>query len=111
LWNRIEHAYLCLLTDGLINDVVVLHDLLLDCIRQVLHTSVFLLQIDVTQATVEENLAGVKLEKQTKLSVVDHRIAAQVEKSIVEIGKGLFEVAEEEVRDALLEVCDGKILI
>jgi hypothetical protein len=70
-----------------------------------------LLQVDVAQATVEEDFAGVELEEETKLGVVDHGIAAEVEEGIVEVRKSLFEVAEEEIGNALLEVGDGEVLV
>lgn len=45
------------------------------------------------------------------MSVVDHGIAAEVEKSIIEVGEGFLEVTEQEIRDALLEIRNGKVLI
>jgi hypothetical protein len=50
---------------------VVLHHLLLDGILQILHTRLHLLEVDVAEATVEEDLARVQLEQQTQLRVVD----------------------------------------
>lgn len=109
--NECEPTHLCFLSNCLVNDVVILHDLLLDGVRQVLHTGVLLLQVDVAQAAVEENFARVQLEEEAELGVIDHCVSAQVEEGVVEIGESLFEVAEEEVGNALLEIGDGKILI
>lgn len=72
-------SYLCLLVNGLVDDVVILDDLLLDRVGQVLHTGVLLLQVDVAQAAVEEHLARVELEEKAELGVVDHCVAAKVE--------------------------------
>ena len=70
-----------------------------------------MLQVDVAQATVEEDFARVELEEEAKLGVVDHGIATEVEEGIVEVCKSLFEVAEEEIGNALLEVGDGEVLV
>lgn len=45
------------------------------------------------------------------MGIVDHGIAAEVKESIVEVGKSLFKVAEEEVRDTLLEIGNGEVLV
>lgn len=90
---------------------MVVHHLLLDREHQILHAILLLLQIDVAQATVEEHLARVEFEEKAELGVVDHGVAAQIEQGIIEVGKGLFEVADEEVGDALLEVGDGEVLV
>lgn len=47
------------LSNSFVDDVVVFHDLLFDGIRQILHTSLFLLQIDVAQSSVEQYLTRV----------------------------------------------------
>lgn len=104
-------AYLCLLADGFVDDVVVFNDLFLDGIRQVLHSGIFLLQVDVAQATVEEDLAGVKFEQEAELGVVDHGVAPEVEQGVVEVGQSLFEVTKQKVGYTLLEVGDSKILV
>lgn len=51
------------------------------------------------------------MEFEAKLVVVDQRIASQVKKGVVEVDQRFFEIAKEEIRDALLEVCDGKIFV
>lgn len=89
--------YLCLLTNRLIDNVVVLYNLLLDSVRQILHTSIFLLQVDVAETSVEEHLARIEFEEQAQLCVVDHGVSSQVEKSVIEVGQCLFEVAEQEI--------------
>jgi len=90
---------------------VVLDDLLLGRVCQILHARLFLLEIDVAEAAVEEDLARVELEEEAELRIVDDGVAAEVEQSVVEVGERLLEVAEEEVGDALLEVGDGEILV
>ena len=104
-------AHLCFLLDGLVNHVVVLDHLLLGRICQILQAGLFLLQVDVAEAAVEQHLARVQLEHEPELLVVDGRVPAQVEEGVVEVGEGLFEVAEQEVGHALLEVCDGEVLV
>lgn len=104
-------TYLCFFPNSLVDHVVVLDDLFLDRIAQILHTGFLLLEVDVAQATVEENLARVELEEQAKLGVVDHGVASQVEQRIVEVGQGLFEITQQKVRYTLLEICDREILI
>lgn len=96
---------------SLVDNVVVLDHLLFDGIRQVLHASIPLLQVDVTQAAVEKYLARVQLEQKPQLGIVDHGVAAQVQQGVVEVGERLLEIAEQEVGNALLEVCDSKILV
>ena len=103
--------YLCLLPDGLINDIVVLDNLLLDSVGQVLQTSLLLLQVDVAQTSVEEDFARVELEEKTQLRIVDHVVTAQVEQGIVEVGEGFLEIAEQEIGDTLLEVCYCQVLV
>ena len=90
---------------------MVLDHLLLGRIPQILQTSFFLLEVDVTKAAVEKHLARVQLEHEPELLVVDGRVAAEVEEGIVEVGEGLLKVAEKEVGHALLKVCDGEVLI
>jgi hypothetical protein len=90
---------------------VVRNHLLLRGERQILQTSVSLLQVDVAETTIKQNLAGVKLELQAELLVVDVVVAAQVQEGVVEVCKRLLEVAHEEVGYALLEVCDGEVLV
>lgn len=104
-------TYLGLLADGLVNDIVVLDDLLLHGVREILHTSILLLQVDVAQTAVEQDFTGVELEQKAELGVVDHGVASQVEKCVVEVGESLFKVAEEEIRDTLLEIRNGEVLI
>ena len=73
---------------------MVLHHLLLDGVLQILEPGVHLLEVDVAETAVEEDLARVQLEQQAKLRVVDQCVAAEVEEGVVEVGEGLFEVAE-----------------
>jgi hypothetical protein len=74
-----KRSYLGLFPDCLINDVVVLDNLLLHGIGQILQTGLLLLQVDVAETSIEQNLTRVKLEEQTKLRIVDHSIASQVQ--------------------------------
>lgn len=104
-------TYLCLLANGLVNNIVVLDNLFLDSILEILKTSFLLLQVNVAETTVEQNLARIQLEHETQLGVVDHCVTSEVEQGIVEVGEGLFEVAEQEVGDTLLKVGDGEVLI
>ena len=106
-----EKAYLCHVLDSIINHIVVLHHLLLDGILQILDASLHLLEVDVAEAPVEQDLARVELEQQTQLRIVDQSVATEVEEGVVEVGEGLFEVAEQEVGDSLLEVGYGEVLV
>jgi hypothetical protein len=45
------------------------------------------------------------------LLIVDVVVAAEVEESVVEVGEGLLKVAHEEIGHALLEVCNGEVLV
>ena len=103
--------YLCILVDGLVNYIVVRNHLLLRSEGQILQTRIPLLQVDVAETTVERDLAGIQLEFQAKLFVVDVVVAAQVQERVVEVGQRFLEVAHEEVGHALLEVCDGEVLV
>jgi hypothetical protein len=106
-----KHKYLCFLTYGLIDDVVVWHNLLLGRKRQVLQTSISLLQVDVAKTAVEQHLARVELKLEAKLFVVDVVVASQVEKGVVEISQRFLKVAHQEIGNTLLEICDGEVLI
>ena len=90
---------------------MVRNNLLFGSERQILQTSVSLLEIDVAETAVEEDLAGVQLELQAQLFVVDVVVSAQVQKCVVEVGEGLLKVAHEKVGHALLEVCDSEVLV
>lgn len=103
--------YLCILLNSLINHIVVLDNLLFRGKVQILHTSFVLLQVDVAQAAVEEDFAGVELELEAQLLVVDIVVATEVEESVVEVRQSLLEIAHEEIGYALLEIRHGKILV
>ncbi len=45
------------------------------------------------------------------MCIINHGIASEVEKGIVEVCEGFLKVAEEEIGDALLEISNGEILI
>lgn len=45
------------------------------------------------------------------MRIINHGIASEVEKGIVEVCEGFLEVAEEEIGDALLEISNSEILI
>lgn len=88
-----ESSYLSLFPDGLVNDVVILHDLLLHGILQVLQARLLLLQVYVAEASVEEDLARVELEEQAELRVIDHVVSTEVEEGVVKVGESLLEIA------------------
>lgn len=104
-------TYIGFLADRVVNDIVVLDNLFLGSVDEILHASLLLLQIDVAETTVESDFASVKLEEQTQLRIVNHGVSAEIEEGVVEIGQGLFEIAEKEIGDALLKVGDGKVLV
>ena len=106
-----EGAYLGAIFDGLVDDVMVIHDLFLCRVNHILETRVGGLEVDVTKATVKQRFAGIQLVFQAELLVVDILITAKVEKGIVKVRESLFKVAREEVRDAGLEVGDGEVLV
>ena len=78
---------------------------------QILHSSISLTEIDVTKSTVEKCFTRMELELETELLVVDISISPQVEKSVVEVGQCLFEIAHQEIRHALLKIRYSQILI
>ena len=102
---------LCFFPDCLVDDVVVLHHLFLHRELEILQTCILLLEVDVAEAAVEENFTRVELEQEAKLSVIDHGVSSEVEQRVVEICQCLLKVAEQEIRNALLEVCDGEVLV
>ncbi len=85
--------------------------LLLRRVRQVLQTNILLLQVDVAETAIEEYLAGVQLELQAQLLVVDVAVAAEIQEGVVEVCQCLLKIAQEEVRNSLLEVCHGEVLV
>lgn len=52
-----------------------------------------------------------KLEPQAQLLIVDPFIASKIEQGVVEVCQCLFKVAEEEVGNALLEICYSEIRV
>lgn len=104
-------THISFLADGVVNDIVVFDNFFLDGIGQILHTCILLLEVNVAETAIKEYFARIQLEKQTQLRIVDHGIASEVEEGIVEIGQGLFEIAEEKIGNALLEIRDGEVLI
>ena len=45
------------------------------------------------------------------MRIVDHLVASEVEKSIVEVGERFFEITKKKVGDSLLKVCDCQVLV
>lgn len=109
--NSCGDANLCLFLNSLVDYVVILDNLFLDGIRQILHTRFLLLQVDVAQSTVEQDLAGIQLEEETQLGIIDHVVASQVQEGVVEVGEGLLKVANEKVGYTLLEIGYGEVLV
>lgn len=104
-------AYLCIFFDGIVDHIMIWSHLFLLCITEIFHSQLFLLKVHVTETTVEKNFAGVEFELQAQLLIVDVGVSSEVQKGVVEVGQSLFEVADEEIRDALLEICHSQILI
>lgn len=100
-----------MLTNSLINDFMVRCDLLIDSILKVLHAGFILFKVDIAETAIEEDFARVQPELQTQLFIVNIGIPAQIKQCVVEIGQGFFEVAEQEVGDALLEICHRQVLV
>ncbi len=71
--------YLSPLLYGFIYDIMVVCHFLSCCVSQISHSNLFLLQVDVAQASIEEDFAGVQLEFETQLFVVDISVPSQVE--------------------------------
>lgn len=57
---------------------MILNHLLLGRIRQILHTSLGLLKVDVAKTTVEKDFARVKLKEKTQLRIVDDLVASEI---------------------------------
>jgi hypothetical protein len=70
-----------------------------------------LLKVDVAKTTVEKHFTGIEFEVEAQLLVVNVVISPQIQESVIEVSQRLLEVAHEEVGHALLEVCNGKVLI
>lgn len=45
------------------------------------------------------------------MRIIDHGVAPEVEQGVVEVRQRLLEVPEQEIRDSLLKVCNGEILV
>lgn len=54
-----DGSYLCFFPNSLIYYIVILDDLLLDCVCQVLHARILLLEVDVAKTAVEQHFARV----------------------------------------------------
>lgn len=86
-------------------------DLLFDRIAKISHASLLLLQVNVAQPAVEQHFTRKEFELQAELLVVDVGIPSQIQQRIIEVCQGLLEVTEEKIRDTLLEVGNGEVLI
>lgn len=95
--NIPDNTNLSFLSNSFVDDVVVFHDLLLDGIRQILQTSLFLLQIYIAQSSIEKYFARVEFEEEAKLGIVDHAVTSQIQQRIVKVGQGLFEIAQQKI--------------
>lgn len=86
-------------------------NLLFDSILEVLHSGAHLLQVDVAKATVEQDFARIQSEFQAQLLIINVRVATQVQERIIEVGEGFLEIANQKVRNSLLEIRDSKVLV
>ena len=107
---RLE-TYLCLFSNCLVNDIVIWYHLLFCSKRKILHTRLELLEIDVTQPSIEQDLAGEQFEFQSKLFVIDIVVPSKIKKCFVKICQCLFKVTHQKVGNALLEISDGQVLV
>ena len=78
---------------------------------EILKTRSNLLEVDIAKPPIEEYLAGKQPELEAQLLVVNRGVAPQIEQGVIEVGQGLFEIAQQEVRYAFLEVGNGEILV
>ena len=90
---------------------MVLRDLLLGRKLEILQPQPNLLEVDIAQPPIKQHLTREQPELEPQLLVVNRRVAAQIEQGVVEVGQGLFEIAQQEVRHAFLEVGNGEVLV
>ena len=110
-WKKKKKTYLCSLTNSIVDNIMVLRDLLLGRKLEILQPQPNLLEVDIAQPPVKQHLTREQPELEPQLLVVNRRVAAQIEQGVVEVGQGLFEIAQQEVRYAFLEVGNGEILV
>lgn len=103
--------YRCAFSNCIVNHIMVWRHFLLRGEFQILKTRACLVQIDIAESPVEEDFAREQPELEPQLVVVDGCVAAQIQQSVVEISQRLFEIPQQEVRHAFLEVRNGEILI
>lgn len=80
-------------------------------ILQVSHPSLQLLQVYVAKTSVEEHLTRIQLEFEAQLFVINVRITPEIKECVVEVDECFFEIADQEIGDTLLEVCDGQVIV
>ena len=104
-------TYLCTFSDCIINHIVVWRYFLLRRKFQILKTRACLVQINIAESPVKEHFAREQPELEPQLVVVDRCVATQIQQSVIEVRQRLFEISQQEVRHAFLEVRNGEILI
>lgn len=107
----VQRTNLGLVPDRVIDHIVIFDNFLLDSVLQIHHPRLHLLKVDVAKAAIEEHLTRVELKQQPKLGVVDEGVTAEVQKCVIEVRQCFFEITEEEIRDSLLKIRHGKILV
>lgn len=110
-WKKKKKTYLCSLTNSIVDNIMVLRDLLLGRKLEILQPQPNLLEVDIAQPPIKQHLTREQPELEPQLLVVNRRVAAQIEQGVVEVGQGLFEIAQQEVRHAFLEVGNGEVLV
>ena len=100
-----------MLSNSLVNHVVVGNDLFLRSVDEILQTSVLLLEVNVAQTAVEKHFTRVQLELEAELLVIDVVVTAEVEQGVVKVGQCLLKVTHQKVGDALLEISYGEVLV
>ena len=78
---------------------------------QVLHSRLFLLYVYRAQSPVEQHLTRVQSKIQAQLLILDISVSSQEPKRVVEIRHRLLKIANQEIRNALLEVCNCKVMV
>ena len=106
-----HYVSLGLFPDRFVDHVMIRGHFLFPCECEILKTGIFLLKVHVAEATVEEDLAGVKLELEAQLLIIDVGVSSQVQQGVIEICQRLLKVTHEEVGDTLLEVCNCEVLV
>lgn len=80
-------------------------------IFEILQARSHLSQVDIAKTPIEEHLTREEPKLKSQLFIIDGRISSQIKQSVVKVGQGFLEIAQQEIRNAFLEIGNGEVLV